>query len=55
MPYSERAYFENEPCQHCADHEEFQRLSRYRRFAREQLEATRAASARLLRLAHHAL
>lgn len=37
MPYSERAYFEGDHCQHCASWEEHLRLERYRRQAREMI------------------
>lgn len=37
MPYSERAYFDYEPCKHCADWEENQRLRKIAaRFQREE-------------------
>lgn len=31
MPYSERAYFDGDHCQHCADRDERQRLERIRK------------------------
>ena len=33
MSYSERAYFENDHCQHCAAREDYLRIARARRMA----------------------
>lgn len=41
MPYAERAYFDNDHCQHCADREEAQRRARLRKQALDALNRRR--------------
>lgn len=43
MPYSERAYFDGDHCQHCAARDEHVRLQRIRDDARRMLERRRSA------------
>lgn len=47
--YSERAYFDGDHCQHCADRDEHARLDRYRKVARTIMRDRRRGS-RSLRL-----
>lgn len=43
MPYSERAYFDGDHCQHCADHDEQHRLQRIRKQSSAMLERRRGS------------
>lgn len=48
MIYSEAAYFDNHPCQHCADHEEITRLARVKAQTHLAQQLSRRALPRVL-------
>ena len=43
MPYSERAYFDGDHCQHCADRDEHARLERARKAMRQAADRRRGS------------